>query len=94
MPEIDLCKCKIIRRGPDRERKLTLSILRKSQDLTQAQIAERAGISQSEISRAEQRSDCLLSTIDRYAKALGGELRIAVRIGGRDYPISMIKESK
>lgn len=33
-------------------------------------------MSQPEISRLEQRSDYLLSTLQRYVSALGGELKI------------------
>lgn len=89
MPEIDFDKCKIIRRGPDRERPLTLAVLRKSQKLTQEQIAERAGTTQSEVSRAELRKDCLVSTLERYAKALGGEILLYVKIDGRKYPVML-----
>lgn len=89
MPEIDFTKVKIIRRGPPKDRKLSLAILRGSQDLTQAEVAERAGITQGEVSRAELRDDCLVSTLSRYAKALGGELLLHVKIDGREYPIEL-----
>lgn len=89
MPEIDFSKCKVRRPGARRDRKLTLALLRGSRGLTQAQIAEKAKISQSEVSRAEQRSDCLVSTLERYAAALDGELLLYVKIDGRTYPVSI-----
>jgi Helix-turn-helix len=87
MPEIDFKQCKIIRRGPMRDRKLALASLRGSQGLTQEQLAAKAKLTQSEVSRAEMRDDCLVSTLERYAKALGGELLLYVKIDNRSYPI-------
>ena len=92
MPEIDFDRCKVIQRGPMRERKLGLASLRGSQGLTQAQLAAKAGLTQSEVSRAEVRSDCLVSTLDRYAKALDGELVLCVKIDGRSYPIALAEQ--
>jgi hypothetical protein len=86
---LDLTKCKIVRRGPPKDRKLPLAFLRGRKGLTQVQIAKRAKISQSEISRAELRSDCLVSTLERYAKALGGELQLTIDLDGRSYPIAL-----
>jgi hypothetical protein len=89
MPEIDFNTCKILHRGPQRTRYFSLSTLRGAVGLTQAEVAEKANISQSEVSRAEQRSDCLFSTLSRYARALDGELKISISIDGRDYPVSL-----
>jgi DNA-binding XRE family transcriptional regulator len=51
--------------------------------LTQAQMAERLGVSQAQVSRIEKRGyDCYtLRTLRRYVQALGGafELEVAVR---------------
>jgi hypothetical protein len=89
MPEIDFDQCKIVRRGPLGERKLGLAALRLSQRLTQVQLAAKAELTQSEVSRAESRADCLVSTLQRYAAALGGELLLSVRIDGRSYPVKL-----
>ncbi len=88
MPEIDFDRCRVVRRGSDRERKLGLAVLRGSQQITQAQLAAKVGMSQGEVSRAESSGDCLVSTLERYAKALGGELLLYVKIDGRSYPIA------
>jgi len=89
MPPIDFSTCKILGRGPQRERKLTLAALRQSRGFTQTALAAKAKISQSEVSRAELREDCLVSTLARYAEALGGELMLYVKIDGRKYPTAL-----
>jgi transcriptional regulator with XRE-family HTH domain len=78
---------RMIRRG----RRLSLAFLREQLHLTQVQVAKKAKLTQSDISRAEQRSDCRVSTLDRYAKALGGRLRLVIEIDGRPYAIALKK---
>ena len=56
---------------------LALAKLRQSRRITQVQLAETLGISQSNISRLEARSDVYLSTLRGYIEALGGHLEIA-----------------
>lgn len=67
-----------------------LATLRLRAGLTQAAVAARMGISQSDLSKLERRGDLRLSTLEAYAKALGGhvetifetqEERREVRIG-------------
>lgn len=55
---------------------LSLRDLRMAFDLTQADLAATMGKRQDEISRIEQRSDLLLSTLDEYVRSLGGELEL------------------
>ena len=62
---------------------LTLRELRQGLALTQQQVAERADMTQSELSRLESRADHRISTLRRYVEALGGELEIAVVVGKR-----------
>ena len=61
------------------EHAATLKMLRKVHDLTQVDIALATGMSQAEISRIEQRSDVLLSTLRKVVEATGGELQLVVR---------------
>ncbi len=61
------------------ERAATLKMLRNVHDLTQVDIAHATGMSQAEISRIEQRSDILLSTLRKVVESTGGELQLVVR---------------
>lgn len=69
--------------------RVPLASLRKRRRMTQAHVAKEARMTQSEISRAEQRSDCLVSTLERYAKALGGQLRLVIELDGRAYSVEL-----
>jgi len=60
---------------------LALAQLRQSRHVTQVQLAEQLGISQSNVSRLEARSDVYLSTLRSYVEALGGHLEIAAVFG-------------
>jgi len=55
---------------------MTLSELRKAHKLTQQRLAKSLGIGQDQISKLEQRSDLLLSTLRNYIEAMGGKLTI------------------
>ncbi|MEX2619058.1 MAG: helix-turn-helix domain-containing protein [Egibacteraceae bacterium] len=56
-----------------------LGELRRRRRLTQTQVADRLGISQSDVSKLERRPDLRLSTLGRYVTATGGRLRLEVR---------------
>lgn len=58
--------------------------LRKARSLTQAEVGKLLGMDQSEVSRLEQRSDLLLSTLKRYVAATGGELHLVVTYPDND----------
>ena len=62
---------------------LTLRDLRKARDLTQAQIGAVLGIGQEHVSRLEQRSDLLLSTLAGCVAAMGGRLRLVATFPDR-----------
>jgi DNA-binding XRE family transcriptional regulator len=82
---IDVSKAKVIKRGLKTGRKFDLKTLRGALGLTQAELAERSGVAQGDISRLEGREDVRLSTLARHAEALGGKLEVAVCIDGRRY---------
>lgn len=77
---------------------MTMRDLRKALNLTQKELSERLDMTQDNISRLENRSDILLSTLSVYIHALGGDLSLVanfpdrppVRIAG----IAEIEESK
>ena len=62
---------------------MTLRELRKARKLTQASVARELGIGQDAISRLEQRSDLLLSTLRRTVEAMGGSLSLIARFPDR-----------
>jgi hypothetical protein len=59
---------------------LTLQQLRKAHHKTQVQIAKRLHMTQAEISRLEQRSDLLLSTLRKFVQGMGGRLSLVSEI--------------
>ena len=62
---------------------MSLRELRKALALTQADIADRLGVGQDTISRYEQRTDMLLSTLQSYLQAVGGNLTILAEFPNR-----------
>ena len=62
---------------------VTLKELREGLALTQAELADAAEMTQSEMSRLEARGDHRISTLRRYVEALGGEIEITAIIGTR-----------
>ena len=55
---------------------MTLQEIRKSQDVTQNDIAKLLGIKQENVSRMERREDMKVSTMREYIEALGGTIQI------------------
>ncbi|MDE0334920.1 MAG: helix-turn-helix transcriptional regulator [Defluviicoccus sp.] len=62
---------------------MTLRELRKARQLTQVSVARELGIGQDGVSRLEQRSDILLSTLRRTIEAMGGSLSLIARFPDR-----------
>ena len=62
---------------------MTLRELRKARQLTQARVAAELGITQDGVSRLEQRSDLLLSTLRKTVEAMGGSLSLVARFPDR-----------
>ena len=62
---------------------MTLRELRKARQLTQVSVARELGISQDGVSRLEQRSDLLLSTLRRTVEPMGGSLSLIARFPDR-----------
>ena len=61
---------------------LTLQELRKRAGLTQVNVSQTLGIPQSNISRLENSSDMLLSTLRSYIEAIGGRMNLVVELPG------------
>ncbi len=62
---------------------LSLRDLRKARAKTQATLAKKLGIGQDGISRLEQRSDLMISTLGRYIESMGGELHLIAEFPDR-----------
>ncbi len=62
---------------------VTMRELRAFAGRSQVEVAEAMGVAQAEVSRLEARTDTKLSTIERYVKALGGEVEVVARFGDR-----------
>jgi len=58
-----------------------LSRARNHQQLLQLDLAAKLSVTQPHIAGIEQKSDMLLSTLQRYVQALGGELDLIARFG-------------
>ncbi|MBU2774464.1 helix-turn-helix transcriptional regulator [Acidithiobacillus ferrooxidans] len=61
----------------------TLKDLRLAVQQTQEQLAKTLGVRQDTISRLEQRSDMLLSTLRKYVESMGGTLELKVQFPDR-----------
>ena len=62
---------------------MTLRELRKARKLTQVCVARELGIGQDGVSRLEQRSDLLLSTLRKTVEAMGGSLSLIAQFPDR-----------
>ena len=65
------------------EEELSLRQLRRAAQQTQTDLARKLGIGQDGVSRLEQRSDILLSTLRRTVEAMGGSLSLIARFPDR-----------
>lgn len=62
---------------------LSLRDLRRAMNRTQVEVAKVLKVGQDTVSRYEQRSDMLLSTLQGYVQAMGGELDLVVTFPNR-----------
>jgi len=63
---------------------MSLCELRKARKLTQTRVAKVLGITQDSVSRLEQRSDLLLSTLRKTVKAMGGDVLVVAEFSDRE----------
>jgi len=74
---------RVKRRAQQQIEEQSLRELRQTLDLTQADAARAAEMSQPELSRLESRGDHRVSTLRRYVEALGGKLEVSAVFGGK-----------
>jgi len=67
----------------------TLKDLRQAVEQTQEDLAVSLGVGQDTVSRIEQRSDMLLSTLRRYVEAMGGKLELVAEFPDRPRMVSI-----
>ena len=63
---------------------IPLSEVRELADLTQVQVAERMGSSQTAVSRLERQTGWRTGTLIEYLTALGAEADLVIRVNGRE----------
>jgi DNA-binding transcriptional regulator YiaG len=76
-------------RDADRAHAMGLAALRKAAELTQTELAEALGISQAAVAKTEQREDLLLSTLNAYIEALGGQAHIVITFNGDEVDLNL-----
>jgi transcriptional regulator with XRE-family HTH domain len=62
---------------------MTRRQLRRFRNRTQVEVAQALGVTQDSVSRLEQRTDLLLSTLRKYIQAMGGNLSILAEFPGQ-----------
>lgn len=65
-----------------------VSKLRKDRELTQKELADILEIRQSAVSKLESQNDIMIQTLDRYIRALGGELEIRAKFPDQEVTLS------
>ena len=70
-------------------RRYDLKSLRVALGKTQADVSRRAEMAQGEVSQLEARTDVKISTLARYAAALGGAVEVVVVVEGRRYLLGL-----
>jgi len=70
-----------------------LKTLRKRRGLTQTRLAQRMGMSQSDLSKLEHRADVRLSTLRSFVEALDGHLTLIAALPDASLRISIAKDA-
>jgi DNA-binding transcriptional regulator YiaG len=76
-------------RDADRAHAMGLAALRKAAELTQTELAQTLGVSQAAVAKTEQREDLLLSTLNAYIEALGGQAHIVITFNGEEIELDL-----
>jgi DNA-binding XRE family transcriptional regulator len=68
--------------------------LREAREMTQVHLAKILGVNQAAVSKLERRADMYVSTLQRFVKAMGGELKITARFPEGTVEISQFEDVK
>jgi DNA-binding Xre family transcriptional regulator len=82
-------RCRARAEGPLPVAAAPLAALRRARGMTQAEVARRVGMSQSDLSKVERRKDVRVSTLRAFAQALGGRLRLLVEVGAERFELRL-----
>jgi hypothetical protein len=79
LAELDTTRMRVRGRGANAHKRLELPLagVRRASGKTQAEVAEVAGMAQGDVARLEAQEDMKLSTLERYAAALGARIDVA-----------------
>lgn len=69
--------------------RIPLAGVRQACSVTQVELAAATELDQTAISQLEHREDALVSTLRRYAEALGGKLEVTMVIRGHRYIVEI-----
>src|ERR1043166_1422511 len=84
-------RAKVLARGHQLiAEEMILRHLRKARKLTQENMAKLLGVRQDSISKLENRSDMLISTLRSYVEAMGGSLRLVAEFRDQSVVISKL----
>ena len=73
----------------DLHREYVLSQIRQQIGFTQADVAERLGVSQPTYAECERGSNMRIGTLQKIVAALGGELLLQVKLNGVNFDLQM-----
>ena len=79
--KVDLGGGKKVRASARSRSAMNLQQLREHVRKTQGDVARKAAVTQPQLSRVEGRRDHLVSTLRKYVRALGGDIRVVAEIG-------------
>jgi len=76
-------RAKIEARKQELQQEMLMLELRQAMGMTQEDVAGKMGAKQSVVSKMEHAADLHISTLARWARALGGELRLVIDLPGK-----------
>lgn len=71
---------------------IALQELRTSLNITQEKMAEILAMPEEEVSRLENQEDMSISTLSKYATALGGKLKIVIALPDKEVVINQFED--
>ena len=73
----------------ERHKRYTLAEVRKDRKMTQVQVARAARMQQNDVSVLERRDDVRMTSLVRFARALGGRIETTLVLGNERYLLNL-----